>query len=78
MTFEGVVHEGDFVFYRDKQGYVLSIGVRTTRLKWFSKITVIRNKDFKDYVNYEANQENRVSTVVTIIQRRAVDHEKRR
>jgi len=60
MTFEGVVHVGDFVSYNDQVGVVLSIGVRTTRLKWFGDITIIRNNDFKNYINRPPDKETRV------------------
>ena len=51
MTFEGVAHVGDFVYFNGNPGLILSIGVRTTCLKWFGEITVVRNNDFKNYVN---------------------------
>ena len=50
MTFEGVVHVGDFLFFNEKPQEVLSIGVRTTRLKFFSEVTVVRNNDFKNFI----------------------------
>ena len=50
MVFEGVVHVGDFVTYSGQHGIVLSIGVRTTRLKWYNDETFIRNNEFRNYI----------------------------
>jgi|GEM_PF-7057767 len=66
MSFEGVIHVGDFVQFNGQYAVVLNIGVRTTQLKWFSEITVIRNNDFKNYVNMPANNEDRVTTSLSI------------
>ena len=66
MTFEGVVHVGDFVSYNGQYGVILSIGVRTTQLLWFSEITVVRNNDFKNYINMPAEKTDRVTTTLTV------------
>lgn len=66
MCFEGVVHAGDFVMFNGNPGVVLSIGVRTTRLKWFGEITVVRNNEFKNYVNFPNDKQNRTTTTLTI------------
>ena len=66
MAFEGVVHVGDFVQFNDQYAIVLNIGVRTTELKWFGEITVIRNNDFKNYINRPAAEEDRVTTSLDI------------
>ena len=44
----------------------LSIGLRTTRLKFFSEVTVIRNSEFKNYVLSPADQETRVVTSIVM------------
>jgi len=62
MTFEGVVHVGDFVSYNGQYGVILSIGVRTTQLVWFSETTVVRNNDFKNYINMPSEKTDRVTT----------------
>ena len=51
MTFEGVVCAGDFVLYKGASALVQSVGVRTTTLKWHGEIKVVRNNEFKDFVN---------------------------
>ena len=66
MTFEGVVHVGDFVSYNGQYGIILSIGVRTTQLLWFSEVTVIRNNDFKNYINMPSEKTDRVTTTLTV------------
>ena len=66
MTFEGVVHVGDFVSYNGQYGVILSIGVRTTQLLWFSETTVVRNNDFKNYINMPSEKTDRVTTTLTI------------
>ncbi len=66
MTLEGVVHDGDLVVYQGSWGVVLSIGVRTTRLKWFNDITVVRNNDFKNYITKKQEETARITTTITI------------
>jgi len=66
MTFEGVVHVGDFVSYNGQYGVILSIGVRTTQLVWFSETTVVRNNDFKNYINMPSEKTDRVTTTLTV------------
>ena len=66
MCFEGVVRAGDFVMYNNKPGVVLSIGVRTTRLRWFGEITIVRNNDFKNFVDYPDGRRNRALAYITI------------
>jgi small conductance mechanosensitive channel len=66
MTFEGVVHVGDFVSYNGQYGIILSIGVRTTQLLWFSEVTVVRNNDFKNYINMPSEKTDRVTTTLTV------------
>ena len=66
MTFEGVVHVGELVFYEGNVYFVLSVGLRTTRLIWFGETTVIRNNDFKDYKCRPNNQQNRITTELRI------------
>ena len=66
MTFEGVVHVGDFVSYNGQYGVILSIGVRTTQLVWFSETTVVRNNDFKNYINMPSEKTDRVVTYLNV------------
>ena len=66
MTFEGVVRAGDFVSYNGQFGVILSIGVRTLKLKWFGEITAVRNNDFKTFVYMPSEQETRVVTYLNI------------
>ena len=60
MTIEGIVQVGDFVLYNDQPGIVYSIGIRTTRLKWFGEILSVRNNDFKDYISYPSGEKDLV------------------
>lgn len=66
MTFEGSVHVGEFVTYNGQFCAVLSIGVRTTKLKWFGEIMVVRNNDFKNYVRMPTNRQNRAVCTIGI------------
>ena len=60
MTFEGSAHVGEFVSFNGQYGVILNIGVRSTKLKWFGEVTVVRNNDFKDYIRMPSNRQNRV------------------
>lgn len=51
MTFEGVVHVGDFVSYNRQWGGVRCIGVRSTQIKFCGDLIIIRNNDFKNFIN---------------------------
>ena len=64
MTFEGVACAGDFVSYNGKFALIQSVGVRTTKLKWFSEITFVRNNEFKNYISMPSDDIGRV--VVTL------------
>ena len=66
MTFEGVVSAGDFVSFNGQFGVVQSIGVRTTKLKWYSEITNVRNNEFKNFVNMPSNDIDRVVVYLCI------------
>lgn len=66
MTFEGTVHVGDFLFFNDKPEFILSIGIRTTRLKFFGDVLVVRNNEFKDYVLRDGNKQNRTMVNLSI------------
>ena len=59
MTLEGSAHVGEFVSYNGQYAVILNIGVRTTKLKWFGEVTVVRNNDFKNYVRMPSNRQNR-------------------
>ena len=60
MAFEGVACVGDFVSFNGKFGTIHSIGVRTTKLKWFSQVTLVRNNEFKNFINMPAEETDRV------------------
>lgn len=66
MTFEGVAQVGDFVSYNGKFGVIQSIGVRTMKLKWFSEITLVRNNEFKNYINMPAFDIDRAVVSISI------------
>ena len=66
MTFEGTVQVGDFVGFNGRYGTVQSIGIRTTRIKWFSEVTVVRNNDFKNYVVLPSDKINRPTVHFTV------------
>ena len=66
MAFEGVACVGDFVSYNGQFGTIQSIGVRTTKLKWFSEITLVRNNEFKNYINMPAEDTDRVVVYLSI------------
>jgi small conductance mechanosensitive channel len=68
MAFDGSVHVGDLVSYNGQFGVVFSIGVRTTILKWFGDITVIRNNDFKNFIRRPAEEQARVIASLKIDQ----------
>ena len=60
MAFEGVACVGDFVSFNGKFGTIHSIGVRTTKLKRFSQVTLVRNNEFKNFINMPAEETDRV------------------
>lgn len=66
MTLEGVARVGDFVSFNGNYAVVLSVGVRTTRLKWYGTITPVRNNEFKNFVYLPSEKETRVLTPLTI------------
>ncbi len=66
MAFSGEVRVGDFVSYNGNYGTILSIGVRTTKLKWFGEVTLIRNNDFKNVVLFGSTESRRVLSYISI------------
>ena len=66
MTFEGVVHNGDFVWYNGQWGNVERIGIRTTILRWFNDLIIVRNNDFKNFHNVQFNEVGRFKSFLTI------------
>ena len=46
--------------YNGTFGSVLSVGVRTTRIRFFGQVTIVRNNDFKNYITMDAEKEARV------------------
>ena len=66
MAFGGEVHVGDFVYYNGQYGVVLSIGVRTTKLKWFGQVTTVRNNEFKNYSFLTSKEQNRIIASLNI------------
>lgn len=74
MVFEGVVYAGDFVSYNDRFGSVVSIGVRTTQIKFFGEIVIVRNNDFKNFIRMGAEARSRVTVDLWIDLRENLDH----
>ena len=74
MSLEGIVCVGDFLFFDGKPANVLSIGVRATRLKFFSEITVVRNNEFKNFVLRPADRDDLVSTAIVIDANESLKH----
>lgn len=74
MTFEGVVHAGDMVMFNGKRGVVHSIGVRTTTLRWFNEDTIVRNNDFKNFINLPSLESERITTTIRIDLSESLDH----
>lgn len=66
MAFEGVACAGDFVSYNGHIGAIQSIGVRTTKIKYFGEIMIVRNNEFKNFVNMPAEDEARVVVKIGI------------
>lgn len=66
MAFEGVAAVGDFVSFNGKYATIQSIGIRTTRLQWYSEITLVRNNEFKNFVNMPAEEKDRVTVDLCI------------
>lgn len=66
MIFEGTVNVGDFLLFNDKPEIILSIGIRTTSLKFFGEVTVVRNNDFKNYVLRDGDKETRAMVPLVI------------
>ena len=66
MAFEGVACAGDFVSYNGQYGVIQSIGVRTTKLKWYSEVTIVRNNEFKNFINMPAEEIDRVQVSLSI------------
>ena len=61
MVFEGTASVGDFVSYNGRLGVVQSIGVRTTKLRWYSEITMVRNNELKNYVKMLGDETSRIT-----------------
>jgi small conductance mechanosensitive channel len=61
MAFEGVVCAGDFVSYNGQFGAVLSIGVRTTQIKYYGEVMIVRNNEFKNYIKMGAEEKSRIT-----------------
>ncbi len=74
MVFEGVACAGDFVSYNGSFGVIQTIGIRTTKLKWFSEITIVRNNEFKNYINMPAEGTDRVVVYLSIDLKESLTH----
>ena len=74
MTFEGTVRVGDRVRYNDKTGVVQCIGIRTTKLRFFNEDTIVRNSDFKNYVNMPQDYEARRTSQIRIGLNESLEH----
>jgi small conductance mechanosensitive channel len=66
MTFEGIVHNGDYINAGKTWGTVLNIGIRTTTVKRFHEVVAIRNNDLKDFTNLLSEETARYQTYLTI------------
>ncbi len=66
MAFSGEVRVGDFVSYNGNYGTILSIGIRTTKLKWFGEVTLVRNNEFKNVMLFGAKETRRVVSCISI------------
>lgn len=66
MVFEGTVTAGEFVHFNDRYGAILSVGIRTTQIIRFSEVMVVRNSEFKNYVNVPANERDRMTVSIYI------------
>jgi len=73
MAFGGEIHVGDFVSYNGKIGIVLSIGVRTTKLKWYGETTLVRNNEFKNVALLPSAEQRRVVASINIDLRESLD-----
>lgn len=51
LIFEDVLHVGDFVKIGDNYGMVMSIGIRMTKIQYYSDITSINNSELKGIKN---------------------------
>ena len=54
------------VSFNGNFGVIQTIGIRTTKLKWFSEITIVRNNEFKNYINMPGDQVDRVMVYLLI------------
>ena len=66
MIFEGTVSVGDFIFFNQKPEFVQGIGIRTTQLKFFGETTIVRNNEFKNYVQKPPEQTNLLSSTLSV------------
>lgn len=74
MTLEGVVRVGDDINYNNEWMVVMSIGVRTTRLKWYGDLRIVRNNDLKNFINYTAsNSDMRILIPVCVDLRESLE-----
>lgn len=51
LIFEDVIHVGDFISVGGNYGVVMSIGVRMTKIQYYSEVTSINNSEMKGIVN---------------------------
>ena len=66
MVFEGVVTAGEYVYFNNRYGSIINIGIRTTQIRWFSEVMVVRNSEFKNYVNIPSLENDRLDVTVCI------------
>ena len=74
MTFEGIVHNGDYINAGKTWGTVLNIGIRTTTVKRFHEVVAIRNNDLKDFTNLLSEETARYQTYLTIDPGESLEH----
>ncbi len=74
MTFEGIVHNGDYINAGNTWGTVLNIGIRTTTVKRFHEVVAIRNNDLKGFTNLLSSETARYQTYLTIDPSESLEH----
>ena len=74
MTFEGIVHNGDYINAGNTWGTILNIGIRTTTVKRFHEVVAIRNNDLKGFTNLLSDETARYQTYLTIDPSESLEH----
>lgn len=74
MLFDGMICVGDIVLYNNSPGIVHAVSVRTTKLKWFGKILVVRNNDLKNFVCKPESINDMVEVTLNIDVKESLEH----